>query len=171
MLAYNSFYSNFHFIWTVQCIFIWALTTRNLVRLVLKTNNRDAALRNCTLYNERVESVRWQKHQFHTLDCYRVRNGVRIHLKIFSLTKWIVILKIFKISSSITFLCEKIHIDIWRKIINIIKIRSWTSCSFKTTCLGTKIFSETKSLHTVMFFWTAQCTWAHLLHSHATSSD
>jgi len=60
------------------------LITRNLVGLVLKTNNRDAALDNCTLYNERVESVRWQKHQFHTLDCYWVRNGVRINLKIFS---------------------------------------------------------------------------------------
>jgi hypothetical protein len=39
----------FYFIWTVQCIFIWAqssfcalsVITRNLVRQVLKTNNRE----------------------------------------------------------------------------------------------------------------------------------
>ena len=50
--------------------------SRNLLRIsnfverqVSKTNNREN-LHNSTLYNERVTSVRWQKHHFHTLYCY-----------------------------------------------------------------------------------------------------
>jgi len=50
-----------------------------VVRQVSKTNNRED-LHNSTLYNERVTSVRWQKHHFHTLYCYW-KNWVRPFLK------------------------------------------------------------------------------------------
>jgi len=43
------------------------LMTRNHVRQVSKSNKRGASSKNSTLYNERVTSVRWQKHQLNIL--------------------------------------------------------------------------------------------------------